>query len=69
MGCSPWGRQESGMTEQRTLTLTYTIFPHQNLLLENRSAWRSPGHGSHVVPPSLVLRQVQKPHRQQRCRS
>ena len=26
MGCSPWGRKESGMTERLTLTYLLTLF-------------------------------------------
>ena len=66
-GLQSMGSQESGTTERRTHTLTHPILPHQHLLLENQSARRSPGHSSHATPPALVLQQMQKPYRQQRC--
>ena len=48
VGCSPWGRKESGMTEQLTLTLMGFGNPLQYSCLENPmdgGTWVSAVHG------------------------
>ena len=48
MGCSPWGRRESGMTEQFLFTFHFHALEKEMATHSSVLAWRIPGTGSLV---------------------
>ena len=48
MGCSPWGRRESGMTERFHFTFHFHALEKEMATHSSVLAWRIPGTGSLV---------------------
>ena len=60
VGCSPWGREESDMTERLHFTFTFHFHALEKEMATHSSilAWRIPGTGDPGGLPSMGLQRV-----------
>ena len=58
MGCSPWGRWESGMTERLHFHFHFHALEKEMATHSSVLAWRIPGMGEPSGLPSMGLHRV-----------
>ena len=58
MGCSPWGREESDMTERLPFHFSLSCTAEEMATHSSILAWRIPGMGEPGALPSLGLHRV-----------